>query len=147
MNRAPVPQWLRRALRRPIPVWQGQFVALGCIACATFLRYSLEPLPKGDLPFITFVPAVLVASAWGGTLAGISTVVLASAVAGYLWLAPVTSLTLSFSSSAQIGGFCLVSGFVIVIVALLRALLDSEERANLLAQEMTHRVRNVLGLV
>ena len=47
--------------------------------------------------------------------------------------------------------FWLFSGSLIAIAALVRALVrtlvDSEQRARILAAEMSHRVRNVLGLV
>ena len=142
-----LPRRVRTLVRRPLSVWLGQAVALGCVAGAVLLRLALTPLVDDGLPFVTFLPAALITSIWGGALAGLSALMLSSFIGGYLWLSPMTGFAFSASSWARMIAFWFLCGLFILIAALFRALIESEERANLLAGEMQHRVRNVLTLV
>lgn len=81
-------RWVRYLPHPAIPVWQGQLLALGCVVGATGVRFLLDPLVKDRVPFVALFPAVLIASVWGGTLAGASTLVLGALVAAYVWLSP-----------------------------------------------------------
>jgi two-component sensor histidine kinase len=154
LPRAPrpaTPRWIRELLLRSPGFWSGQVIALLCTAIAVVARLALSPIASHGVPFLSFLPAVLVATLLAGPGAGITTTVLAVPIAVFLWLAPSASATLDSESWLRLIGFCCFSVLLIVSTTLLRALVrtlvESEERALILAHEMTHRARNVLGLI
>jgi two-component sensor histidine kinase len=154
LPRAPrpaTPRWIRDLLLNSPGFWWGQAIALLCTAVAVVVRLALSPIASHGAPFLSFLPAVLVATLLAGARAGITTAVLAVPIAGYLWLAPPASASLDSDSWLRLIGFCCFSVLLIVCTTLLRALVrtlvESEERALILAHEMTHRARNVLGLI
>ncbi|MGD0721354.1 MAG: HWE histidine kinase domain-containing protein [Roseiarcus sp.] len=136
--------------RRPT-FWKGQAVAVICVAAGACLRFLLAPLVHEHIPVVVFYPFVLVASVWGGSLAGLSALVLSAAVADYLWLAPTGSFAVDVASAITLTAFAVVCLFGIFVARLLRALVEvhaeGEERAILLAHEMKHRAGNLLGVV
>ncbi len=140
----------RRLLFRPVAFWHGQFVAVGCVATASLVRFGLTPLLKGEVPFVTFFPAVVIASVLGGIRAGISSLVLATVIAICFWAPPQWDDSGSSWWLARLLVFWVCCGLLITIAALLRALLEtlseSERRARVFAQEMQHRVKNLLGM-
>jgi two-component sensor histidine kinase len=146
---------LRRLARwapsRPPMFWRGQAVAVICVAAGTALRSLLDPLVHEYIPVVVFYPFVLVASVWGGSLAGLSALVLSAAVADYLWLPPLGSFAINASSAITLTAFVVVCLFGIFVASLLRALVEvhaeGEQRAILLAHEMKHRAGNLLGVV
>jgi len=141
--------WVRRLLLRPMPLWQGQVVALLCALIATALREAIAPLVAYGVPFLTFFPAVVVASVIAGPLAGFSALVMTTVIAEALVLR--FGVALAPGATARAVAFWLLCLLLIAITALLRAfaqtLAASEEQAHVLARESAHRARNVLGLV
>ena len=146
-----LPPWVRFFLLRPVPFWQMQLIAAASVAIATVCRVLITPLVADSVPFLSFFPAILVAGLWAGPWGGLWALIYSSLVLDYFWLPPFFSLELAPSSLRLLALFWLFSGSLIVIAALVRALVRavvaSEERATILAAEMTHRMRNVLGLV
>jgi two-component sensor histidine kinase len=136
--------------RKSPPFWQGQLIALACVVSGALIRFMLQPVAQGAIPVVVFYPFILIASIWGGTYAGISTLVLADIVADYFWLPP-TGFALSGSSIITLAAFSFASTFAIALATVLRALIDvhieGEERAALLAHETRHRALNMLGIV
>jgi two-component sensor histidine kinase len=118
---------------------------------AALLRFALTPLVgETGVPFLTFFPVVLIAALIAGPVAGITTLILSSLIAGFFWLDPPRSFTIAHEAVLRLSVFYILCALLITIAALLRALVralaQSEERALVLAHEMTHRARNVLGL-
>jgi two-component sensor histidine kinase len=115
------------------------------------VRALLQPVTHGGLPLLMFFPFILVASVWGGVWSGLSTLVLAAAVAYHFWLPPTGGVFLSSSPAAALIAFAAASGFIIVMASLMRALVEvhqeGEDRAILLLHEMRHRSLNLLGIV
>jgi two-component sensor histidine kinase len=146
---------LRRIARwaptKPPPFWKGQAIALACVAAGAGLRMLLDPLVHSHIPVVVFYPFVLVASVWGGTLSGLSALILAALVADYFWLPPTGSFTITLSSAITLTAFGIVCLFGIFVARLLRAVAEihaeGEERAILLAHEMKHRAANQFGVV
>ena len=147
--------FLRRSARkipyRSPPFWRGQLLALMCAAGGTGLRLLLQPVVHDHIPVVVFYPFVLIASVWGGTLSGLSTLVLSSAIADYLWLKPIGSFYLDPDSIITFTAFEIVCLFGIFMAAQFRAVLElhveGEERATLLAHEIEHRTNNLFGMV
>lgn len=150
-HRPATPRWIRDLLLRSPGFWKGQAVAVLCTVLATLLRLALSPVASHGVPFICFFPSVFVATALAGPWAGVTATILAVPIAFHLWLAPTGSFALDHESWLRLVGFCALAGFLVLSLTLLRALVrtlvESEERALILAHEMTHRARNVLGLI
>lgn len=136
---------------RQLPLTQALAVSVICIAISLVLRLALDQLVVGGIPFITLFPAVLIASAVGGLRAGIPTLFLGSLLASFLWLPPTWTFQLTASSWISLIAFWLFGGMLVIIAEALRRLVGasvaSRDRANILAHEMQHRVRNVIGVV
>ena len=147
--------WLRqtrgvwRDIARSVPYRPPAFlksigVGVALAAAGFLLRLALSPLVGSAIPVVLFYPFVMIASVWGGTVAGLLVMVLCGAGAEQLWLLPGGRITTLIAFSAA----CLS---VIVMARLFRALVEihveDEERAKLLAHEMAHRVGNLFGIV
>src|ERR1700719_1450706 len=149
--RSELAPWVHSLLLRSVPLWQMQSIAAACVAVATLGRLLATPLIGDGAPFLTFAPAILVAALMTGPWGGLSALIYSSLVVDYFWLPPHWSFALASASVGLLTMFWLFTGSLIAIAALVRALVrtlvDSEQRARILAAEMSHRVRNVLGLV
>ncbi len=148
-NPTALPLWARSILLRSPSFWQGQLIAFACVVAAALVRFALTPLIGAGVPFITFFPIILIASLLAGPRAGASALILSTLVAVAFWM-DRSGLALSRESWVRLGVFWLLCLSLITTAGLLRALVrtlvESEERALILAHEMTHRARNVLGL-
>ncbi len=71
---------------RRVPFWKGQLIAVLCVLGGAIVRWPLDPILVDAVPFITFFPAVLVSSVWGGTRSGLTALVLTIIVAGVGWI-------------------------------------------------------------
>jgi two-component sensor histidine kinase len=133
-----------------VPFWKGQLIAVLCVLAGAIIRWPLDPILIDAVPFITFFPAVLVSSVWGGTRSGLTALVLTIIVAGVGWIDPDGGLGLTILSGASVAAFAVFGGSVVLVAELLRSALKdlakSEERANLLAAEMKHRVKNAFAI-
>lgn len=125
-------------------------VAAACLIGATLGRAAIDPLVAG-VPFITYFPAVVVAGVLGGAIAGALTLVLGAAIAGFVWLPPGFTFALSTELLVALAVFLLVGAMLVALVHFLLSLVElvreAQERAELIAQEMHHRIANVLGVV
>ena len=149
--RSELPPWVHSLLLRSVPLRQMQSIAVACVAVAALSRILATPLIGGGAPFLTFAPAILIAALITGPWGGLSALIYSSLVVDYFWLSPYWSFAPASASVGLLTMFWLFSGSLIVIAVLVRALVctlvDSEQRARILATEMSHRMRNVLGLV
>jgi two-component sensor histidine kinase len=125
-------------------------VAVACVAGGTLLHWLLAPALVGA-PFITYFPAVLVASVLGGVGSGSIALFLSAATAGYLWLEPYNVFDLTKVSVTTLIVFLVMGAIVVLGAHLLQVAAtmarDSEMRASLIAREMQHRIGNKLALV
>lgn len=148
----------RRALRRlsrtvpvnRVPLLRGQAVALACAFVATGARLALDPVLTG-VPYVTFFPAILIASIWGGTRAGLTTLVLGWLVTSAFWLHPSGEPSLDGAVFWKAAAFVVFGGLLLICAGMLRDLVvqlrRSEEHARVLAAEMEHRIENLLATV
>jgi len=125
-------------------LWKGQGIALLCAAAGLGIRLSLNPYLGDTLPVALFYPFVLIAAVWGGTCSGLTVLVICRAAADLLWLQPGYHLVTLIA-------FAVACFSIIAMAGLFRAVVEihvqDEERAILLAHEMTHRVGNLFGVV
>jgi len=142
---------LRRSIPyQRVPLWKGQLIAVACVLGGALVRWPLESFLLVDVPFITYFPAVLVSAVWGGTRAGMTSLLLAIMVAGFRWFEPAGEWGQAATSGASLAAFAVFGGAVVFVAEVLRGSLKelaaSEERSRLLASEMGHRVKNALAI-
>jgi PAS domain S-box-containing protein len=121
-----------RAPDWPTPVRYGVAVVAPLIAAA--LRGALSSLWGDALPFLTFIPAVVL-SAWaGGFGPGIVTTALGAALSSYFWLPPYHSLRVA--TAADVIGLV----FFGAIGALISALSESMFRGRRRLEGLLHSI-------
>jgi two-component sensor histidine kinase len=146
--------------RRRSPV--AYAIAAGCVVVATAARLAIDPMVHDRVPFITFFPAVLLASLVAGFGPGLVAIALSGMAAWYFFLPPTFSFAFASADLSLLLLFLaaavLMVGFVAVIDALVERLLLQHrtllaarqrevDRQELLVRELEHRTRNIFGLV
>jgi two-component sensor histidine kinase len=140
------------------------------VAAAIFLisfgmRYGLDAwLPPG-LPFLTFFPAVLLATFLAGVWPGVFVAALSVLAAWYFFLPPLQSFALDVSGAVALIVFVLVVAPSIVVIHVLNLALQrlqmhrekaetiarehaaAHERVAVLLQELGHRIKNNLQII
>jgi two-component sensor histidine kinase len=137
------PGWLRSIL-----------TGLAAAAIAALLRLPLQQAIGGELPFVTFFPALLAAAIWGGVGAGLICLGLGCAVA-VAFILPHTDfvyLTWTLMAFSVSGGLLIIVGSALsaVIRELRRTELQmkaAEAKTQTLVAELAHRSRNGLAVV
>jgi two-component sensor histidine kinase len=126
---------------------------------ALFLRIAAEPaLHEGGYPYVTFFPAVILASFLFGPRPGIFAAVLCGMLAWYFFIPPRSSFLLNGATIVALGFYILVVGTDIALVHWMqranRQLAEERSRSGALAQnrellfrELQHRVSNNLQVV
>jgi two-component sensor histidine kinase len=132
-------------------------VSVAVFSASLAVRLLLEPWLV-SLKFLTFYPAIVVATLINGWLHGLFVVALAVVSAWYFFFEPVNSFAIKDANAvAGLIGFILVGAFLVVLVGALRELIRRLEtsRAELeaaklvqedLFRELQHRVANNLQL-
>ncbi|MGJ0509524.1 MAG: sensor histidine kinase [Methylocystis sp.] len=104
------------------------------------------------LKFLTFYPAIALSSLICGWPQGLFVLILSAAAALYFFFPPLNSFaTPDANTIAALISFLLVGGFLVVLVAMMRDLVQRLEEAKLLQEqlfgELQHRVANNLQVV
>jgi two-component sensor histidine kinase len=124
--------------------------ALAAIGVPSLVRLSVSPLVD-NLPYLTFFPAVLLATMFLGWRWGLAVVVGCALAGDYLFIRPVDGF--SFPIQRTIGAvfFMLSAGLIVAAAQSLRTsvrLLNANaEREATLNKELQHRVKNNLAIV
>jgi len=127
---------------KPSPDRYG--LALAIVAMATALRFALEPLIAGRLPFITLFPALLAIALYCGLRPAMMALFLSTAVGVYL---------VRLDSALMVWGgvlFLLIGGASAYFMHLLRIavveLRAKERQITMINEELAHRLRNVFAI-
>jgi PAS domain S-box-containing protein len=107
--------------RRPVVAYG---VAILTVAVAALLRLAASAYLSEGLPFLTFYPAVIVATLLGGFGPGVLSLVLSAAAADFLFLPPVHQWHLGEREFTSLAAFVALAGFNLIVVAALHAALD-----------------------
>jgi two-component system, sensor histidine kinase PdtaS len=126
-------------------------VALGLFTVSVALRFLFEPVLEGA-KFLTFWPAIALATLICGWRQGVFVLVLSALTGWYYFMEPLNSFAIKDkTTTGALGGFLIVGGFIIILVAALREAIRRVELANaakdILFGELQHRVANNLQLV
>jgi two-component sensor histidine kinase len=126
-------------------------LAFVCAGVATVLRIAIDPYVVG-VQFITFFPAVIVATLISGFGAGLFCAVLSTGAAIFFVLPP--RLSFYIDHPAEVLGvllFILVGLSNVILITGLRFAVERyrerEEKERLLMREVNHRAKNMLSLV
>lgn len=127
--------------------------AAGIVALATLIKFPLdawagEPLP----PYISFYPAVVLASLCGGPRVGFAAAAASLLLAWYIWLPDFFSFGISGARTPlTLGIFAVSSALLAWVVGLARLVLDqvvlNEAERALSARESVHRIKNLIAVV
>ena len=116
----------------PAPIRYGVAVATPLIAAA--VRGALSSLWGNDLPFLTFIPAIVL-SAWaGGFGPGIVATALGAALGNYFWLPPYGSLRVA--GVADVLGLVFFGAIGVLISALSEAMFRGRRRLEALLHSL-----------
>ena len=79
-------------------------IAIGCVAAGYLARMAIDALIKGQVPFVTFYPAVMAASLIAGMRSGILAVVISTPIAAVAFGAPLDAGQAAQADSRGGGG-------------------------------------------
>ncbi|HYD74110.1 MAG TPA: HWE histidine kinase domain-containing protein [Candidatus Binatia bacterium] len=143
---------LQRALPRTDSI--GAYLTAGAIAAfATLIKFPLDDWAGEALPpYITFYPAVVIASLYGGPRVGFATAAATLLLAWYIWLPTHMSFAITGARTPlTIGIYAFSSALLAWIVGLARLVLDqvvvNEAERALSARESVHRIKNLIAVV
>ncbi|MCW5692258.1 MAG: DUF4118 domain-containing protein [Pseudolabrys sp.] len=127
-------------------------VALACVLAATLLRLLIDLVSPGAVPFVTFFPALLIATLVGGAAAGIVTTLFDGVLSWWLFIEPRFSWVLADKNHVVSVLLYLFAGGLIVWAAnqyrMVVARIDEEERyRRIVVDELSHRVKNKLATI
>ncbi len=137
-----------RALRAS-PV-KSYAAALTLAAAFVGLRFALGTYLEG-VPFLLFVPAIVLGTMLGGVGAGIAVVAATALGAWHLFLAPANSWALDAARIFQLAIYAALGSLGAVMVGWLMSIAehvaDFEEHEKELLRELQHRVKNHVQIV
>ncbi len=115
---------IERALRvRQNPI-AAYGIAVAAVALATLARWIVGGQVVEGLPFITYYPAIIIATLAGGFWPGVLATALSSAAALYLFLPPLFSPDLNQREAVSLLLFIFLASINVTIVALLDAAVE-----------------------
>ncbi|HUR44117.1 MAG TPA: HWE histidine kinase domain-containing protein [Aestuariivirga sp.] len=129
-------------------------IAAGLLVLSFALRY-FTPL---NLPYLTFFPAIMLATFVAGRRAGLAVTFLAGVLAAFFFIAPSGTLALPAADAWGLGAFFVVGSIIVFVTGWLatavtrlseqsqRRLL-AEEKTRVLMTELTHRMKNQYAVI
>jgi two-component system sensor kinase FixL len=120
---------LAQRTRGSAPLAYG--IALIAVASAALLRLLFLPYLVEGVPFITFYPAIIIATIFGGLWPGVFATVLSGLVAWFAFIPPEHSLSLTEPEFFSLLLFFAISGINIALVTMLNKAVErlvSQER-------------------
>jgi PAS domain S-box-containing protein len=133
-------RWLGLVPAHPPPRWLGVTLAVVLTGLGALARLLIHPVHGVDMPFIAFLPAVLIATVWGDWIGGLAAIVLGGLMAAGISQSRPEHLPLAAFIAPSV--IALLSGLLILAVAemmtrTIRALAFSEDRLRLLVKATT----------
>ena len=128
----PIIERAQRVRQSPVSAYAVVLIAVGV---ATGLRWAVGGRVISGVPFITYYPAIVIATLLGGFWPGVLSVILSSITAWYLFLPPVLSFDFTEKEAASLLLFIAIAGLDVIIVSLLNHAVE-----RVLVQEQNTRV-------
>jgi two-component sensor histidine kinase len=145
--------------RRTRASWIAGFAAaLLIVAIASLLRWLLTPLGLYSTPFITYFPAVLLATLFGGAWGGIVATLASAGMAWLVFLPSLMGLQINKPEALALALFVAINALDIALVTMLisaydlvaeqaRSIRELLDRQTFLMRELNHRSRNLFTVV
>ena len=133
--------------------WPAHAYGVLLVLAAGLLRWGMAPyVPAGEIPFITFFPAILAATFIGGIAVGCTALVLGLLVAWWAFVPPAYSFELQTSSHGLSLFLYIAAGVLIMLAAehyrrLVARLYEEEHHRSMLVAELNHRIKNKISTV
>jgi PAS domain S-box-containing protein len=105
------------------------------VTIATALRWAVGPYAMEGTPFITYYPAILIATFFGGFWPGVVATAASTALAWFAFIPPEYSFAVSTPALVSLLLFILIAGINVALVALLNSAVE-----RVIAQEQDVRV-------
>lgn len=143
---------LQRALPRA-DSFAAYLTAAGIVAVATIIKFPLDAWAGETLPpYITFYPAVVLASLCAGPRVGALTAAATLLLAWFFWAPVAGSFVIAGTGTPlALGIYALMSLLLAWIVGLARRTLDQvvadEAERALSARESVHRIKNLIAVI
>lgn len=143
---------LQRALPRSKSA-AAYLAGVGIVAFATLIKFPFDAWAGEALPpFITFYPAVVLASLCGGPRVGILAAIATVLLAWFFWIPELHSFVISGPRSPLMISLYAVSASLLAwAVGLARLTLDevvaNEAERTMSARESVHRIKNLVAVV
>jgi two-component sensor histidine kinase len=122
--------------------------ALAIFALAVIARVLIDFVVPGQLPFITFFPAVFLAAYYHGRGPGLLVLIL-STLAGTIWVDPSGHSPIGFYVASALL-FLVVAGMILFIVDALRTAHKKhgrqEQQLEMINRELKHRIKNLFAI-
>jgi two-component sensor histidine kinase len=122
--------------------------ALGMFALAVIARLLIDFVVPGQLPFITFFPAVFLAGYYLGLGPGVLVLVLSTLV-GALWIEPIGPHPISLYVTSGFLFFVIAAVILFLVDALAtahRKLRWHDGRLEMINRELKHRIKNLFAI-
>lgn len=150
--------WIASVARLDHRPWVAVAVAMLLVGFALAVRIAINPWMPAGYPFITFFPAVVIASFLGGWRIGIVAAVVSGLASWYFFIPPVGSLSVADGVLTALLSFTVVAATEIVLIWALESAVAQARAAEqtarelaasreLLFHELQHRVSNNLQFV
>lgn len=148
-----------------LEIRQNPAIGIAVAAVLTAAAVLLRMTTPVTLTYVTFYPAIVMATLAGGWIMGVGAMLLATACAAYFFVPPMGSMALHGSDIWNAGAFWLVCSVIIVLTNLLVDLLMSanqkadnlaelnarlakaEEQQGVLMRELAHRMKNQYAVI
>lgn len=142
--------FVRRAMLAELPHWARFLWAVLAVAIPTLLRVAIDNGTNG-VPFVTYFPAIMLAAVFLDWRYAAAVAIGSAIVAKRLFIGGALVTEMDLANLLITGMFFLSCALLIVIGATLRRTLrqleDGARAEQLLAEELRHRVKNVLAVV
>jgi len=122
------------------------------VGVCTLLKVLLDGVVEAAVaPFVTFYPAVVLASLLGGPAVGLAAAGTTVLLAWYVWLSPAQGFVLDAPAAMSLGIYVFTAALIALVVGITRMSVDrlagSEAERSAAARESVHRTKNLIAVV
>lgn len=136
----------------------GQLAAVAMTVFAVALRFLLDPMLPPGFPYLTFFPSVIITGFVWGIFPAVTGAILSGFAAWYWFIPPVGSFSLGSQSITALLFYVIVVAIDMILLQLAlytagsqvrahRALASALEFQQVVANEVDHRLKNLLATV
>src|SRR5215467_11575153 len=107
---------MRRVRNNPIAAYGTAVLA---VALATLLRWAVTDYAMEGIPFITYYPAIIIATLLGGFWPGVLATLWSGLIAWFVFIPPAFTFDLDSREAVSLGLFLFIAAINVALVSLL----------------------------